>query len=72
MKELDYGKGYKYAHDYEEGYVYQQNLPEALEGKRYYEPTERGQEKRIGERLAYWRNQADEARQQKENKSTES
>ncbi len=55
MKELDYGKGYKYAHDFEGGQVAQQNLPESLQGRRYYFPTDRGQEKRIAERLDAWR-----------------
>lgn len=68
MKELDYGKGYKYAHNYDEGYVYQQNLPEALEGKHYYEPTKRGYEKELGERLARWREQAEKARAQNSDK----
>ncbi|HEY3782211.1 MAG TPA: replication-associated recombination protein A [Fimbriimonadaceae bacterium] len=62
MKDLGYGKGYKYAHDFEEGYVYQQNLPESLEGKVYYEPTDRGEEKTIAERLARVRGKAEEAR----------
>lgn len=45
-------EGYKYAHDYEGGYVPQAYLPE---GRRYYEPTEHGNEKRVKERLEYWR-----------------
>jgi putative ATPase len=45
-------EGYKYAHDYEGGYVPQAYLPE---GRRYYEPTEHGHEKRVKERLEYWR-----------------
>jgi putative ATPase len=55
MKDLGYGEGYKYAHDFEGGFVYQQNLPEALEGKIYYQPTDRGAEVQISERLATWR-----------------
>lgn len=51
MKELDYGKGYRYAHDYEGGVVAQQNLPESLEGRRYYEPTDRGYEIELRRRL---------------------
>ncbi len=51
MKDLGYGKGYRYAHDYEDGIVAQQNLPENLAGRRYYHPTERGFEREIGERL---------------------
>ena len=46
------GDGYKYAHDYEGGYVPQAYLPE---GRIYYEPSENGFERRIKERLDYWR-----------------
>lgn len=45
-------KGYQYSHDFEGGYVPQAYLPE---GRRYYNPSENGAEKRVGERLAYWR-----------------
>lgn len=51
MKELGYGKGYRYAHDYDEGVVAQQNLPDNLAGRRYYEPTNRGFERDLAERL---------------------
>jgi putative ATPase len=51
MKEIGYGEGYKYAHDFDQGLVGQQNLPEALEGRRYYKPTDRGFEKKLAERL---------------------
>jgi putative ATPase len=51
MKDLGYGKGYRYAHDYEEGVVGQQNLPEALAGRRYYTPTARGFESELSARL---------------------
>lgn len=51
MKELGYGKGYRYAHDYDEGVVAQQNLPENLAGRRYYEPTTRGFERELADRL---------------------
>jgi putative ATPase len=62
MKNLGYGKDYKYAHDYEGGFVYQQNLPESLEDRRYYEPTGRGYEAELAQRLAGWRSQAAAAR----------
>jgi putative ATPase len=62
MKDLGYGKDYKYAHDFDGGYVYQQNLPDTLEGKVYYEPTDRGQEKAIAERIARVRQKAAEER----------
>ena len=51
MKEIGYGEGYKYAHDFDEGIIGQQNLPENLAGRRYYEPTNRGLEIEIGKRL---------------------
>jgi putative ATPase len=51
MKELGYGKGYRYAHDFEEGVVAQENLPENLAGRRYYQPTTRGFERELAERL---------------------
>jgi len=62
MKNLGYGEGYKYAHDFEEGFVYQQNLPEAIEGRHYYEPTDRGYEQTVTERLAKLRQKAEEER----------
>ena len=46
---LGYGRGYKYAHDYSSHYVKQQYMPDALIGKRYYEPSEMGAEKKIAE-----------------------
>ncbi len=55
MKELGYGEGYRYAHDHEEAYVPQEYLPEALRGDVYYQPTDRGYEKTIRERLEKWR-----------------
>jgi len=52
MKELDYGKGYRYAHDEEGGFAAgERYLPEGLEGQVFYEPVERGLEIRIGEKL---------------------
>lgn len=52
--------GYRYSHDYEGGYVPQAYLPE---GRRFYEPTENGLEKRIKERLDFWRAQFEAAQQ---------
>ena len=51
MKSLNYGKGYQYAHDYEEKITPMTCLPEALEGRRFYRPTDQGQEARYRERL---------------------
>ena len=55
MKELDYGRGYEYAHDDEAGTTAMDCLPTALRDRRYYRPTSRGLEKAIGERIAAWR-----------------
>ncbi len=52
MKDLDYGRGYKYAHDFDEALVLQEHMPDQLKGRRYYYPTDRGREKAIQERLA--------------------
>jgi putative ATPase len=51
MKDLGYGKGYKYAHNEARGVADMSCLPEHLEGRRYYEPTDRGIEARIKEAL---------------------
>lgn len=48
---LGYGKGYKYPHDYENNYVNQQYMPKLLSGKKYYEPTNNGYEKKINDYL---------------------
>ncbi len=55
MKEIGYGKDYRYAHDYKEGFTPQDYLPEKLQGKFYYFPTDRGYEKAIKQRLEKWR-----------------
>jgi putative ATPase len=51
MKGLGYGAGYQYPHDSPEALTDQEYLPDALAGRRYYEPTDRGHEREIGERL---------------------
>ncbi|OQA53113.1 MAG: Replication-associated recombination protein A [candidate division WS2 bacterium ADurb.Bin280] len=51
MKGLGYGKGYKYAHDFNNAKVEQDHLPERLKGAKYYKPTDRGLEKKIKEKL---------------------
>jgi putative ATPase len=57
MKEEGYGDGYKYPPDFENSVVPGESyLPEALEGLRFYEPTQQGLEQAIGERLARLRN----------------
>lgn len=51
MKGLGYNKGYQYAHDYDDAVVEQTHLPDKLKERRYYAPTERGQEREIRERM---------------------
>jgi putative ATPase len=52
MRNLGYGEGYRYAHDFAGGVVGQQNLPSNLAGRRYYEPSDRGFEHDLRDRLA--------------------
>ncbi len=54
MRELDYGKGYEYAHDHEGSFTHTQNLPDNLKGRRYYRPSEQGFEAAVFERLKGW------------------
>ncbi len=56
MKELGYGKGYIYDHDTPEGFSGQNYFPEAMGRKKFYKPVERGFEREIARRLAYWEN----------------
>jgi len=55
MKDLGYGEGYKYAHDYQDAQLEQDHLPASLRGRVYYRPTDRGLEAEIQKRLAAWR-----------------
>ncbi len=52
MKEIGYGKGYKYAHDFAGNFVEQEFLPKEMKKKQFYFPSENGQEKLFKERLA--------------------
>src|SRR5438128_10017419 len=54
MEELGYGAGYKYAHAYAHAYVPQEYLPEALRGRKWYEPSDFGYEKDIKKRMEWW------------------
>ncbi len=54
MKDLGYGSGYKYAHDFDGAYVPQEYLPESLRGARWYEPSDLGYEKTVRERMEWW------------------
>ena len=51
MKELDYGKGYEYAHNTEEKLTHMQCMPDSLKDRVYYRPTTQGEEKKVKERL---------------------
>jgi putative ATPase len=55
MKEMGYGKDYKYPHDYEGHFVEEEYLPENLKGRIYYTPSEQGLEREIKKRLDAWR-----------------
>ncbi len=63
MKDLDYGKDYKYAHNYKDAFVPQDYLPDELKGRLFYSPTQRGYEKIIKQRLDKWRNLRDKQRE---------
>jgi putative ATPase len=55
MKELGYGRGYQYAHDFKDAYTPQDYLPDELQGCVFYHPSDRGYEKTVKERLERWR-----------------
>ena len=55
MKNLGYGKDYRYAHDTEEGIVAQNHLPAEIENNKFYFPTNRGYESVISDRLTKWK-----------------
>ncbi|MFH2054543.1 MAG: replication-associated recombination protein A [bacterium] len=63
MKSFGYGEGYQYAHDFENAITGQSDLPEQLQQRKFYHPTDRGIEKRIAERLEYWESLRTAARQ---------
>jgi putative ATPase len=51
MKNVGYGKGYQYAHEYEDKVTDMQCLPDNLAGHNYYQPTDQGFERRLRQRL---------------------
>jgi putative ATPase len=55
MKDLEYGKGYKYAHDEPDAVANMDCLPDNVKGREFYRPTEYGFEKVIAKRLAWWK-----------------
>jgi putative ATPase len=62
MKELEYGKGYQYAHDERDAVADMECLPPSLAGRNYYRPTDRGFEKEIKRRLEGWEKIKEERR----------
>jgi putative ATPase len=62
MKDVGYGKGYTYDHDAEGGFSGDNYWPEEMEPQRFYQPTDRGFEKRLAERLAWWEERRAELR----------
>jgi putative ATPase len=57
MKDLGYGAGYAYDHDAPDGFSGADYWPEGMGAQTYYQPTDRGFEKRIAERIAWWEDQ---------------
>jgi putative ATPase len=62
MKDIGYGKGYTYDHDAEEGFSGDDYWPEEMEPQTFYEPVERGFERQVRERIAYWNKLREERR----------
>jgi putative ATPase len=62
MKDIGYGKGYAYDHDAPEGFSGDDYWPEEMSPQTFYSPTDRGFEKRIAERIAWWEERRAEAR----------
>ena len=54
MRDMGYGEGYKYAHDYEGNFAPMQNLPDSLKDRRYYQPGTEGYERTVRERMERW------------------
>lgn len=69
MKEIGYGRGYQYAHDDRDGIVLQEHLPAELAHTIFYEPTNRGYEAVIKDRLAKWKQILKQRAQQHERKT---
>jgi putative ATPase len=63
MKDTGYGKGYLYPHDSDEAIVAQDYLPDAIRGQAFYRPTDRGEERALGERLSRWEKMKAEMRE---------
>jgi len=66
MKEMGYGAGYRYAHDYQEHFVQQQYLPDSLGGMRFYTPGDQGYEREVAARIKGWWSSTQEQQQEQE------
>jgi putative ATPase len=66
MKDIGYGKDYKYPHDYPDHFVEEEYLPENLKGRIYYHPSDQGFEREIRKRLEYWRKRKNNRREEKD------
>lgn len=69
MKDLGYGKGYKYAHDYEDAITDLSCLPESIADARFYHPTDRGFEQVVRDRLEQWQKQKEKIHRKDEKKT---
>ena len=63
MKNVGYGKGYAYDHSTQEGFSGQDYWPEEMEPQSFYEPTDRGFEAKVRERLEFWEQRRKELQQ---------
>ena len=71
MKDLDYGKGYRYAHEEADAIADMTCLPESLGDRKYYVPTDRGFEKEIKRRLEGWQKLKEERKKRNGSRSEE-
>ena len=65
MKNIGYGKDYQYAHDFEDGITSQEYFPDELKGRVYYNPTEKGREKKISEYLNWYKSERNKRKSNK-------
>jgi putative ATPase len=70
MKEIGYGKDYKYAHDYDYSTTDMETFPKRLKGRKYYEPGNLGLEKEIKKRIDWWDQLKSAARSKRLNRNT--
>ncbi|MDY6915969.1 MAG: replication-associated recombination protein A [Candidatus Cloacimonadota bacterium] len=66
MKELEYGKDYKYSHNFKNAYTYQNYFPKKMAEEIFYEPSRFGFEKEIKKRIAWWEKLRNEQQRQKD------